>query len=101
MSYEPNVEDGTAHIHVDWKTHESTGRLAQYSRSLCSTCPPMTREEDEEECRKYKAYGDRMIREYATRRPSKSLWLALYRNRIKIIVLLLLGALLFVRLYMR
>lgn len=92
MSYTPNVQDGTAHIHVGWKTHESTERLAKYSRALCSMCPSMTREEAEDECCKYTAYEKRVIRENATRRPSKSLRLWLYRNRILIVAGLLLVA---------
>jgi hypothetical protein len=92
-SYKPCVEDGTAHVHED-------GKLVLGSVFLCSMCRP-TNEELEIEAAKYAAYEKREARKYATRRPSKSFRLALYRNRIKIIVLLLMGALLFVRLYMR
>jgi|GEM_PF-6149054 len=77
--YEPCVEDATAHIHVDWKTHESTGKFAPYPKMLCSMCPPSTEAESEEEYRKYVAYEKRVIRENATRRPSKPFWRRLKR----------------------
>ena len=82
--YEPCVEDATAHIHVDWKTHESTGKLAPYPKIFCSVCPPSTAAESEEEYRKYAAYEKREALKYATRRPSKSIRLWVYRNRILI-----------------
>jgi len=90
--YEPCVEDATAHIHVDWETHESTGKFVPYSKIFCSVCPPSTAAESEEEYRKYAAYEKREALRYATRRPSKSLRLRLYRHRILIISGLLLVA---------
>ena len=91
-SYEPCVEDATAHIHVDWKTHESTGKFVPYPKIFCSVCPPSTTAESEEEYRKYEAYTQWMSRQYCTRRPSKSIRLRLYRNRIPIMCSLLLAA---------
>jgi hypothetical protein len=83
-SYKPCVEDGTAHVHED-------GKLLLGSVFLCSMCRP-TNEELEVEAAKYAAYEKREALKYATRRPSKSLRLRLYRHRILIISGLLLVA---------
>ncbi len=94
-TYEPCIEDATAHNHVE------TGKFAGYPRALCSICPPMTEEEDEQEMLKYLVYSNRVARENCTRRPSKSLWRWLYRNRISVTVSLLLATYLLIHWILR